>query len=112
MAQWLEQRTRVKRSRVRVPAGVAGKVSSPGSTFCADSYFGICSTPVLPQQHDRKKTEKKRRKKETMMMMTMMIVFIRDERKKTEEKEERDDDDDHFYIALFSALEQTHCAGM
>ena len=21
--------------------------SSPGSTFCADSYFGICSTPVL-----------------------------------------------------------------
>ena len=24
---------------------------NPGSTFCADSYFGICSTPVLPQQH-------------------------------------------------------------
>ena len=23
-----------------------------------------------------------------------------------------DDDDDCFYIALFSALEQTHCAGM
>ena len=23
-----------------------GKVSSPGSTFCADSYFGICSSPV------------------------------------------------------------------
>ena len=22
---------------------------SPGSTFCADSYFGIRSTPVLPQ---------------------------------------------------------------
>ena len=22
-----------------------------GSTFCADSYFGIRSTPVLPQQH-------------------------------------------------------------
>ena len=49
MAQWLEQRTRDTRSRVRVPAGAAGKFSSPGSTFCADSYFGICSTPVLPQ---------------------------------------------------------------
>ena len=24
---------------------------SPWSTFCADSYFGLCSTPVLPQQH-------------------------------------------------------------
>ena len=27
----------------------AGEFSSPGSTFCADSYFGIRSTPVLPQ---------------------------------------------------------------
>ena len=26
-----------------------GEFSSPGSTFCADSYFGIRSTPVLPQ---------------------------------------------------------------
>ena len=40
-----------KRSRVRIPAGTAGEFSSPGSTFCADSYFGIRSTPVLPQQH-------------------------------------------------------------
>ena len=32
-----------------VPAGTAGEFSSPGSTFCADSYFGIRSTPVLPQ---------------------------------------------------------------
>ena len=39
----------IERSRVRIPAGAAGKFSSPGSTFCADSYFGICSTPVLPQ---------------------------------------------------------------
>jgi len=29
----------------------AGTVSSPGSTFCASSYFGIHSTPVLLQQH-------------------------------------------------------------
>ena len=29
--------------------GAAGEFSSPGSTFCADSYFGIRSTPVLPQ---------------------------------------------------------------
>ena len=40
-----------ERSRVRIPAGAAGECSSPGSTFCADSYFGIRSTPVLPQQH-------------------------------------------------------------
>ena len=40
-----------ERSRVRIPAGESGEFSSPGSTFCADSYFGIRSTPVLPQQH-------------------------------------------------------------
>ena len=39
----------IERSRVRIPAGTAGEISSPGSTFCADSYFGIRSTPVLPQ---------------------------------------------------------------
>ena len=38
-----------ERSRVRIPAGMAGEFSSAGSTFCADSYFGIRSTPVLPQ---------------------------------------------------------------
>ena len=41
----------IERSRVRIPAGAAGEFSSPESTFCADSYFGIRSTPVLPQQH-------------------------------------------------------------
>ena len=35
----------IERSRVRSPAGTAGEFSSPGSTFCADSYFGIRSTP-------------------------------------------------------------------
>ena len=39
----------IERSRVRIPAGTAGEFSSPGSTFYADSYFGIRSTPVLPQ---------------------------------------------------------------
>ena len=39
----------IERSRVRIPAGTAGEFSSPGSTFCADPYFGIRSTPVLPQ---------------------------------------------------------------
>ena len=38
-----------ERSRVRIPAGAAREFSSPGLTFCADSYFGICSTPMLPQ---------------------------------------------------------------
>ena len=41
----------IEKSRVRVPAGAAGEISSPGSTFCADSYCCIRSTPVLPQQH-------------------------------------------------------------
>ena len=41
----------IERSRVRVPAGAAGEFSSPGSAFCAGSYFGIRSTHVLPQQH-------------------------------------------------------------
>ena len=40
-----------ERSRVRIPAGAAGEFSSPGSTICADSYFSIHYTPVLPQQH-------------------------------------------------------------
>ena len=41
----------IKRSRVRVPAGAAGEFSSPGSALCADTYFGIRSTPVLSQYH-------------------------------------------------------------
>ena len=39
----------IERSRVRIDAGAAGEISSPGSTFCADSYFGIRSTPVILQ---------------------------------------------------------------
>ena len=41
----------IERSRVRVPAGAAGDISSPGSTVCADAYFSICSTPVLLLLH-------------------------------------------------------------
>ena len=40
----------IERSRVRIPAGTTGEFSSPGSTFCADSYFGIRSTPVFRAQ--------------------------------------------------------------
>ena len=32
-----------ERSRVQIPAGTAGEFSSPGSTLCADSNFGIRS---------------------------------------------------------------------
>ena len=35
----------IERLRVWIPAGAAGESSSPGSTFCADSYFSIRSTP-------------------------------------------------------------------
>ena len=41
----------IERLRFQILAGAAGEFSSPGSTFCADTYFGICSTPVLPQEH-------------------------------------------------------------
>ena len=36
----------IDRSRVRVQAGAAGEFASLGSTFCADSYFGMHSTRV------------------------------------------------------------------
>ena len=49
IAQWLERQTRDRKVAGRIPGGAAGEFSSPGSTFCADSYFGIRSTPVLPQ---------------------------------------------------------------
>ena len=45
IAQWQSARLVC----VHVPAGVAGELSSPGSSFSADSYLTICSTPVLPQ---------------------------------------------------------------
>ena len=41
----------IERVRAQIPAGAAGEFSSPGSTFRADSYFSIRSTPVLPQSH-------------------------------------------------------------
>ena len=36
----------IERSRVQIPAGAAGEFSSPGSTFCADSYFGVPPPPT------------------------------------------------------------------
>ena len=36
----------IERSRVRIPAGAARECSSPGSAFCANSYFGIRVTAV------------------------------------------------------------------
>ena len=36
---------------VRIPAGMAGEFSSPGSTLCADSLFGVCSTHLLMLWH-------------------------------------------------------------
>ena len=38
----------IERSRVRIPAGAAGEFTSPGSTFCTDSYFGIRPPPPPP----------------------------------------------------------------
>ena len=34
-----------ERFRVRVPVEAVGEFSCPGSTFCADCYFGFRSTP-------------------------------------------------------------------
>ena len=49
MAQWLERRDR--KVPGSSPGGAAGEVSSPRSALCADCYFGIRSTSVLPQYH-------------------------------------------------------------
>ena len=49
IAQWVERRTRDWKVVGLNPAGAVGEFSSPWLTFCADSYFSICSTSVLPQ---------------------------------------------------------------
>ena len=46
----------IERLPVHIPAGAAGEFSPPELTYlvelvCADSYFGVRSTPVLPQWH-------------------------------------------------------------
>ena len=41
----LSARLVIERPQVQVPTRVVEEFSSPGSTFCADSYFGIHSTP-------------------------------------------------------------------
>ena len=41
----------IEGSWVQILAGAVGKFSSPQSTFCADSCFGICSISILLQQH-------------------------------------------------------------
>ena len=45
----VERQTHDQTSQVQVQAGAARELSSPGSTFCADSYFNICSVSVLLQ---------------------------------------------------------------
>ena len=47
--QWLERRTLIERSRVRLPAGGAGEFPSLESTFCA--LIRCPFTPVLLQWH-------------------------------------------------------------
>ena len=44
----MERWTRDREIWVQVLAGAVGEFSSPGSTSCADSYFGIRSNHVLP----------------------------------------------------------------
>ena len=48
-------------------------------------------------------------------MLILERARVRERQRQIERQRERerdDDDDDCFYIALFSALEQTHCARM
>ena len=57
IAQWLERW--IERLWVWIPAEAAGEFSSPGpgSTFCADSYFGTRSTPrVITVAHKRSRS--------------------------------------------------------
>ena len=47
IAQWLERWTHDQKVAGSNPRRSGGELSSPGSTFCADFYFSIHSTPVL-----------------------------------------------------------------
>ena len=47
----------IERSRVRVRAGAAGECSSPGSSFCADSFLFLFSVS-LPSLCYHSSTEK------------------------------------------------------
>ena len=49
VAQWLECRSPDRKVSGSSPGRSGERISSPGSTFCADSYFGVRSSPVLPQ---------------------------------------------------------------
>ena len=67
----------IKRLWVRIPAGVAGELSSPGSTSCADCYFGIRSTPVLARKRSRSFCQKCRWQvtgKHTCMHLTYVAL--------------------------------------
>ena len=48
IAQWLESQTPDQKVVGSSPCRSGGRIFF-SSTFCADSYFGIRSTPVLPQ---------------------------------------------------------------
>ena len=48
IAQWLERRTRDRKVACSSPGRSGGRINlaSPGTTFCADSYFAISSNVV------------------------------------------------------------------
>ena len=48
-AQWLDRRTRDRKVAGSSPSRKGGENFFSGVIFCAESYFGICSTTVLPQ---------------------------------------------------------------
>ena len=41
VAQWLEHQTPDRKVASSIPRRSSGRFSSPGSTFCAESYFGV-----------------------------------------------------------------------
>ena len=49
IAQWLERWTRDRKVAGSNPRMNGGRIFFSRPTFSADSYFGIRSTPVLPQ---------------------------------------------------------------
>ena len=51
IVQWLQHCTGNRKVTGLSPSRSGRRIFFSGSTFSADSYFGIHSTPVLPQQH-------------------------------------------------------------
>ena len=65
----------IERLQVQIPEGVVGEFSSPGSRFCADPYFSICSAPVLLQLKDPSHAAKSAGGRLQLQLITYIYIY-------------------------------------